>query len=97
MVDWIRAINTRHLVSFNYEGLERIVVPAAYGLNQGTGNRLVRGYQIAGQDATRRLPAWSLFRADQVVGGAILDDSFDALPPGYRRNDRAMDVVYAQL
>jgi len=97
MPDWRFAIQNRRLVRFSYEGLERVVIPAAYGLNRQTGNELVRAYQIDGRDATRALPAWSLFRTDQVVGGSVLETNFDQLPPGYRRGDRALDVIYAQL
>lgn len=97
MVDWIRAISSRRLVSFTYDGLERVVIPAAYGLNNNTGHVLLRAYQIAGQDATRQLPAWSLFRADQIAGGMILEESFVDPPPRYRRGDRSMNIIYAQL
>lgn len=96
-VDWAYAINNRRLVSFVYEGLERVVIPAAYGVNNQTRNRLVRAYQVAGRDATRSIPAWSLFREELMVNGAILDETFDEAPPKYKRGDRAMDVIYAQL
>jgi hypothetical protein len=97
MIDWVRAINDRLLVSFSYEGFERLVIPAAYGLNQNTGNELVRGYQVGGSDEKRAIPAWSIFRVDRVTGGRILDEHFGSDPPGYRRNDRGMDVIHAQL
>lgn len=97
MIDWRSAIRGRHLVSFSYEGLERIVIPAAYGLNHRTGNELIRAYQIAGRDATRPIPTWSLFNAANVVGASVTGEHFEALPPGYKRNDSAMDVIYAQL
>jgi hypothetical protein len=42
MPDWRFAIQNRRLVRFSYEGLERVVMPAAYGLNRKTGNHLVR-------------------------------------------------------
>jgi hypothetical protein len=97
MIDFTYAINSRLLVGFRYDGFERLVIPAAYGLNQHTGNLLVRGYQVGGGDATRSMPSWSIFRVDKVVDGRILDDHFTADPPGYKRNDGAMDVIYAQL
>lgn len=97
MIDWVRAINSRMLVSFHYDGLERLVIPAAFGLNQRTGNRLVRAYQVGGGDTTRQLPTWSLFNADKVLDGHVRDDHFEDDPPGYERNDSAMDVIYAQL
>ncbi|MFL5962804.1 MAG: hypothetical protein ACJ757_07940 [Gaiellaceae bacterium] len=97
MVDWIDAINTRRFVSFAYDGYERVVVPAAYGRNENTGNYLIRAYQTGGRDATRAIPAWSIFRADKVVNPRVLDEHFAEDPPGYQRNDSAMDIVYAQL
>ncbi|HET8556260.1 MAG TPA: hypothetical protein VFL58_03005 [Gaiellaceae bacterium] len=97
MIDWADAINRRLLVRFNYDGFERVVIPAAYGLNRHSGNELIRAYQVAGGDSTRALPVWSLFNAAKVIGGAVTEERFADVPPGYERNDSAMDVIYAQL
>jgi hypothetical protein len=97
LINWRDAINRRLLVRFSYDGFERIVIPAAYGLNQRTGNELVRAYQVAGSDATRPIPAWSLFNIAKVVGASTTGEEFHDIPPGYERNDSAMDVIYAQL
>jgi hypothetical protein len=97
MINWRDAINRRRIVRFSYDGFERIVMPAAYGLNRHTGNELVRAYQIAGGDANRSIPAWSLFNAANVVDASLTGEDFEGLPPGYKRNDTAMDVIYAQL
>ena len=90
MIDWWNAITDRHLVRFSYEGLQRVVIPAAYGLNRRTGNELLRAYQIEGRDAIRRIPTWSLFNIANVVGASLTGEHFEALPPRYRRNDSAM-------
>jgi hypothetical protein len=97
MIDWADAINRRLLVRFQYDGFERVVIPAAYGLNRHSGNELIRAYQIAGGDSTRVLPVWSLFNAAKVIGGVVTDERFADAPPGYERNDSAMDLIYAQL
>jgi hypothetical protein len=97
VIDWVRAIHKRLLVSFEYDDFERLLMPVAYGLNNHTGNELVRGYQVGGSDAKRAIPAWSIFRVDRVIGGRILEEHFGADPPGYRRGDSALDVIYAQL
>lgn len=97
MIDWQNAIYSRYIVRFSCEGLERIVIPAAYGLNRRTGNELVRAYQVAGRDATRHIPTWSFFNAANVVGASVTGERFEGPPAGYRRNDSAMDVIYAQL
>jgi hypothetical protein len=91
------AIRQRRLVEFTYDGLERVVVPAAYGRNNNTGNELLRGYQVRGRDAARPIPAWSVFRVDKIVGGRVLDEQFADDPPGYQPGDSAMDVIFAQL
>jgi hypothetical protein len=97
VIDWVFAIRNRRLVRFVYEGLERIVIPAAYGLNRNSGNRLLRAYQVGGRDSKRSLPTWSLFRVDHVVEGQVLGELFEEIPPGYRSGDRSMDTIYAQL
>jgi hypothetical protein len=97
MIDWVHAINNRLLVSFRYDGYERLVIPTAYGLNQNTGNRLVRGYQVGGGNRTRRVPGWSLFNVNKVQDGHITEEHFEDNPLGYRRNDGDMDIIYAQL
>jgi hypothetical protein len=97
MVNWRDAINHRQIVRFAYDGFERVVIPTAYGLNWGTGNELVRAYQVAGGDATRPIPAWSLFNTAKMVGASTTGEQFGSIPPGYTRNDSAMDVIFAQL
>jgi hypothetical protein len=96
-MNWVYAINERRLVAFTYEGLPRVIIPAAYGVNHSTGNELVRGYQVEGRDATRSVPAWSLFRIDKMSGAHALERRFGANPPDYQRGDKAMDVIRAQL
>jgi hypothetical protein len=93
MIDWRDAISRRRIARFSYDGFERIVMPTAYGLNRHTGNELVRAYQIAGGDATRSIPAWSLFNVANVVGATTTGEHFEEAPPGYR----TMDVIFAQL
>lgn len=97
MINWRDAINGHQLVRFSYDGFERVVIPAAYGRNRHTGNELLRAYQVAGGDATRRIPAWSLFNIAKIVGPATTGEQFGGIPPGYTPNDSAMDVIYVQL
>ena len=63
-----------------------MLIPAAYGRNQRTGNDLVRAYQVAGGDATRPIPTWSLFNTAKIVGAATTGERFDGIPPGYTRS-----------
>ena len=96
-MDWAAAISGRLLVSFRYQGHARVVIPAAYGLHATTHNPILRAYQIRGTSSTRPVPLWDLFLLDEIQGPAILDETFDADPPGYKRNDKHISPIYAQL
>jgi hypothetical protein len=80
------------LVSFTYDGHERVVVPAAYGTHKTTGNPMLRGYQIRGTSASRTPPLWDLFLVEKMVGFAELDETFADDPPLYERGDKHLNV-----
>lgn len=86
------AIAGRRLISFDYEGHHRVVVPAAHGDHASTGNPVLRGYQIRGTSSTRSVPLWDLFRLDTMKDLLILEEVFAEDPPGYRRGDKHINV-----
>ena len=86
------AINHRHLVRFNYDGHERVVIPAAYGRQVSTHNEVLRGYQIGGTSKSRVPPLWDLFLVGKMLGFTVLEETFDADPPGYNRGDQYIDI-----
>jgi hypothetical protein len=96
-MDWCNAIETRSLVRFQYEGHERVVAPAAYGVHATTGNLVLRGYQTGGTSNSRAVPFWSLFLVDQVVGATITGENFSENPPGYTPNDKHIGTIHCQL
>lgn len=96
-MDWVKAIESRRLVSFHYHNHPRVVIPAAYGSHVTTGNVVLRAYQIRGSGKTRAVPFWDLFLVDEVVNPTMLDEIFADDPPYYRRDDKHMSVIYAQL
>lgn len=96
-MDICAAINGRHLISFVYDGHNRIVIPAAYGRHLTTANDMLRGYQTGGTGSSRPVPFWDLFLVEKIVSYAILDETFETDPPQYARNDKHMAEIYCQL
>lgn len=96
-MDWCAAIEARRLVSFVYQGHKRLVVPAAYGLHATTGNVVLRGYQTGGTSSSRVPPFWTLFRVDEIVSPQLSEQTFDQVPPEYRRDDEHIGTIYCQL
>ena len=86
------AVSERRLVSFMYDGHERVVIPAAHGSHISTGNAVLRGYQIRGTSSTRAVPLWDLFLVERMGRVEILDEVFDENPPGYSHDDKHINV-----
>lgn len=84
----ISAIQNKQTLIFSYHGESRTVEPHCYG-KDCDGDASLRAYQVGGK-------GWRLFHLDDMgpiqVGGA-----FQAARPGYKRNDKAMAQIYAQL
>jgi hypothetical protein len=96
-MDLCAAINGRHLVSFLYDGHQRIVIPAAYGQHKTTGNAVLRAYQTGGTSSSRTVPLWDLFLVEKMTSCVILDETFAADPPSYAPGDKHMGEIYCQL
>lgn len=96
-MDICAAINGRRLISFVYDGHHRTAIPAAYGKHETTGNEVLRGYQTGGTSSSRPVPLWDLFLVEKIMNYTILDETFDADPPSYARDDRHMSEIYCQL
>jgi hypothetical protein len=73
-MDLCAAINGRHLLSFLYDGHQRIAIPAAYGEHKTTGNVVLRAYQTGGTSSSRPVPLWDLFLVEKMTNCVILDE-----------------------
>ena len=94
----IKAIQERLLLSFDYEGLTRLVQPAAYGTTTD-GRPSLRACQIGGASSSGTLPAWRLFKVSRMQNMAFSGvGGFSSFAlPGYRRGDKALRVVFAEI
>ncbi len=86
------AITGRRLISFVYDGHDRVVIPVAHGTHKTTGNTVLRGYQVRGTSSTRAVPLWDLFLVDKMDDVQILDETFADDPPQYSRGDKHINI-----
>lgn len=91
----IAAIRERNYISFTYSGLPREAQPAAVGVSRA-GNDVLRCYQTAGGHVTPG-HEWDLCDLSQMLNVTILDKTFQVDPPGYKRGDKHMTTIYAEL
>ncbi|WP_444944109.1 hypothetical protein ACJJIK_02550 [Microbulbifer sp. ZKSA006] len=93
--DIISAINNRKEISFTYSGLNRIAQPAAVGLST-RGNEVLRCYQTEGGHITSG-HEWDLCYLSKISNLQLTGNTFAFNPPGYKRGDRGMQDIFAEL
>lgn len=91
----ISAIEQRKEVQFTYSGLPRVAQPAAIG-ESATGNFVLRCYQVQGGHITPG-HEWDLCYVNQIRDLVVTAKKFENDPPLYRRGDRQMRRIFAQL
>lgn len=99
----IDAINNKRCIKFIYDGHVRIVEPYCVGLHASTKNPCFRGLQIDGSSNSKNktdLPFWDMFLLNKASNFEILDLHFDGsngLRNGYKKNDRHISPIFAQI
>lgn len=93
---YTNAIAARSQLEIVYHGLRRIIDPHAYGIAR-TGNFLLRAWQISGGSRSGQATGWKLFDVKDISSVTILPSTFLGPQPAYRRGDRAMMRIFAQL
>ena len=91
----IAAIQGRHVIAFTYGGIAREAQPCAIGVSRA-GNEVMRCYQVRGGHVEPGHD-WDLCDVDKIHDLVVTDDSFHGEPPGYRRGDRGMVQIFAEL
>lgn len=85
----ISAIQGQRTLTFNYHGERRTVEPHCYGLDT-KGHEALRAFQ-------RGSKGWRLFHVSEIAGLVDVGEGFDGPRPDYKRNDKGMSRIYAQL
>lgn len=83
------AIRDRRVLEFRYHNERRQVEPHCVG-RDSQGHDALRAYQLGGK-------GWRLFHLSDILGPVQSRGQFAGPRPDYKRNDSAMDVIYAQL
>lgn len=92
----LQAINSEFLLSFSYDGYHRVVEPHAYGTT-ADGNEVLRAYQVEGGHKSAHFQNWHLFSVAKMVQVECTNRRFNGPRQGYKRGDKAMEYIHAQL
>lgn len=89
------AIRNRRYLIFSYKGIARVVQPAAIGVSRA-GNEVLSCFQTEGAHNTDGHD-WNLCTLSEIKGLRVTAKTFAAPPPGYKRGDKGMVKIYAEL
>jgi hypothetical protein len=92
----VDAIHNKEQLSLSYLGYRRIVEPHAYGCTI-KGNEVLRCYQVQGGHTSDIPHNWELLSVSQIFGLSQTGEHFEHARPEYKRDDKAMSAIYAQL
>ena len=91
----IDAIRNRKYLAFTYSGFSRVVQPAAVGVSRD-GNDVLRCYQTAGGHV-KPGHEWDFCVFSKISGLRTTEEHFVSDPPGYKKGDKHMTTIYAEL
>jgi len=91
----IDAIKNRHVLSFSYDGYIRVVEPHAVGESRA-GNDVLRCYQTKGGHVTPGHD-WDLCELSKISNLKPTGESFANARPDYKKGDKGMVRIYAEL
>lgn len=83
------AIRLHRVVTFNYDGFQRVVEPFLIGTTTA-GKLALRGYQTGGGSKSGKVPGWHLFSIHKIVGISMTQFEFSGVRDGYNPADKGM-------
>lgn len=90
------AIKEKKLLSFHYNGHNRVVEPHAHGISTA-GNNCLRCYQVSGGSSSGKVPGWKMITTDNITGLTVSQDRFASPRDGYKKGDRGMSTIFCEL
>jgi hypothetical protein len=91
----IDAIKNRRVLSFIYDGYHRVVEPHAVG-SSTAGNDVLRCYQTEGGHVTLGHD-WDLCELSKISTLQLTGGNFANARPDYKKGDKGMSRIYAEL
>ncbi len=92
-------ILTRHLLGYRIASTEvsRVVEPHAYGVTHD-GRHTLWAWRLAGEGSDSNADsAWELVPTDEMRDVCVLAETFAGPRPHYRRGNKQMRLIHAQL
>jgi predicted DNA-binding transcriptional regulator YafY len=90
------AIQNRNFLSFTYDGFTREVEPHCLGIDK-KGHPALRAYQVAGGSESGEYVGWKLFHVNEIRNLHVLSKTFQQPRHGYKRGDKDMRQIQAEL
>ena len=91
-----RAIRTRTVVSFDYDGLPRIVQPYCHGTTR-KGQESLRAVQVAGQSRSGTLGQGKLWTLEKISNVRTTPETFVADDPDYDPEDGVLVQIHCRV
>jgi predicted DNA-binding transcriptional regulator YafY len=90
------AIQNRNLLSFTYDGFAREVEPHCLGIDKN-GHSALRAYQVAGGSESGKYVGWKMFHVNEMHSLNVLSKTFQQPRNGYKRGDKDMMRIQAEV
>ena len=90
------AIQNRNLLSFTYDGFSREVEPHCLGIDK-KGHPALRAYQVAGGSESGEYVGWKMFHVNEMRNLHVLSKTFQQPRHDYKRGDKDMIRIQAQV
>ena len=91
-----RAINSKFILQFWYNGGTRTVEPFCYGINE-EGKEVLRGYQIRGYNESGKAQEWKLFKVEKILSLTVVNKQFAGARPQYSPEDPDMVTIFCRI
>jgi predicted DNA-binding transcriptional regulator YafY len=92
----ISAIRKKVVLKFIYNNSPRVVEPQTYGVS-ATGNRILRGYQVAGVSSSGKPRGLRLFELSRISALEKTGTPFPEARPEHNPRDSAMSKILITL
>lgn len=92
----ISALRANKLLTLHYHGFARDVEVHAVGYS-AEGVLMMRVWQVGGGSVSNERVGWKLMRLNDAVGASISEIDSLAPRPGYKRGDKALSSILAEL
>jgi len=92
----IAAIQSKRVIVLTYHSYTRTVEPHCLGKGP-QGDMKLRCWQTAGGSVSGGVPAWKMLNVREIHSTSMSENVFAGARSGYKRDDKAMRHIYAQL